>query len=408
MSVRGDTRAGICGILAFSLGAAFASIGSLLIPPLVSLLALVSFTPDRAFWRLRPVPWALVGAVGFLAWMALSFTWSPYEKPAVLYKVGLGVPLYILFVMRMNALSPRWRHRVEAVMMFFVVGLGLFLLAESLLDGQLTRSAKLLDSYFDGRPERVLTEFTNRNLGHAAVPLILMSLPCALLAWRQGSNVLPVIIMALAGLAAFSFSTETNAVAFLAATVAAGLVYVWPRAVIAILFGLLAGLVLAVPVIMDDLIAMFPESWREMIPASWKYRLEIWEFVSTLIEQRPIIGYGVEASRVLNSELALVIGDTTFNVEALPLHPHNATLQVWLETGAIGAMLLAFTLVTLGGRIASSRRLSRLQAVGAIWVFVVYASQIVFSYGLWQEWHQGTLALAVIPVLFLGASKGSA
>lgn len=87
------------------------------------------------------------------------------------------------------------------------------------------------------------------------------------------------------------------------------------------------------------------------------------------------------------------------------MHPHNATLHVWLETGAVGAVLLAAALVAMGGRIAAAPKLSRIQAMGVVWVFVAYVSLIVFSYGVWQEWHQGTVALAATSVFFLGAKR---
>ena len=405
MNVRGETRAGICGIVGYALSTGFAAVGSLLIPPLVALLAIVAVPLDREFWRFREFPWALAGALAFLAWALLSFLWSPYDNPEQILKTGFGIPLYILFAVRMGQLGNGWRRRVEAMMIFMVVTLGLILLSEALMGGYVTRSFKMLDPFFAEMTRADVDEFVFRNLGHAAVPLILMSVPVSLIAWRAGGPVIGVVVMIFAAIAAFSFRTEVNAAAFLLASVAAGLAMVWPRAMVVFVFGASAGLVLVLPLIAPALIEVVPDGLRQALPDSWDYRLDIWAFVGERIREQPWFGYGFNASRPLNDELFIVVGDTVHNVEALPLHPHNATLQIWLETGAVGAGLLAGTLIALGGRIAGAIQLSRLQAVGAVWVLVVYVALIVFSYGVWQEWHQGTVALAAASVLFLGARK---
>nr|WP_238934830.1 O-antigen ligase family protein [Maricaulis parjimensis] len=205
----------------------------------------------------------------------------------------------------------------------------------------------------------------------------------------------------MAAIAAFSYETQVNAAAFILAAIAAGLAAFWPRTMITVTFGITAGMLVVMPLALPELIANLPEGVRDALPLSWIWRLEIWSYAGELIRENPWFGYGLDASRPLNRELLL----QGFNVEALPMHPHNATLHIWLETGAVGAVLLASALVAMGGRIAAAPKLSRLQAIGVVWVFVVYVSLIVFSYGVWQEWHQGTVALAATSVFFLGAKR---
>ena len=176
---------------------------------------------------------------------------------------------------------------------------------------------------------------------------------------------------------------------------------------LACLFGVLAGVVIVLPLVLPGLIDAMPDSWRAAMPPSFEWRLQIWSYTGDLIRQQPWFGYGLDASRPLNGEAEVFALGSLHNVEALPMHPHNATLHIWLETGAVGATLLAGVLVALGGRIAAAQQLSRLQAVGVAWIVVVYVSLVVFSYGVWQEWHQGTLALAATSVFFLAARKRS-
>ena len=399
--MRDDARAGIIGIAGFAFSFLFAVAGSLIIAPWIALLAMLALPLDKRFWRFDRMPWELVAGFAFLAWVAASFLWSPHDDPQQVWKTCLGIPLYLLFVLRVGSLEGAWRRRIEASLMFLVFALGLTLLAEVLLDGAGTRAFKLAEEDFGGMSMADVNTFVYRSLGHAAVPLILLSVPAGLIAWRDGGPLVGVAIVVLAGISAFAFETQVNAAAFILASVAALMTAFWPRTMVTIAFGVTAGMLVVMPLALPELIALIPQGLRDALPLSWVWRLEIWTYAGELIRDNPWIGYGLDASRPLNRELLL----EGFTVEALPMHPHNATLHVWLETGAVGAVLLATTLVAMGGRIAGAQNLSRLQAVGAVWVFVVYVSLIVFSYGVWQEWHQGTVALAATSVFFLGAKR---
>ena len=247
-------------------------------------------------------------------------------------------------------------------MIFATLALGLFLLSESLLDGAATRGFKLAEEDGASYGDFGVDILVNRSLGHAAVPLMLMSLPAALITWREGGPAIGICLLALAAVAAFSFDTEVNMVAFVFGVIAAGLTALWPRTMLACLFGLLAGAVIVVPLILPGLIDAMPESWRAALPPSFEWRLQIWTYAGDLIRQQPWFGYGMDASRPLNGEAEVFAFGSLHDVEALPMHPHNATLHIWLETGAVGATLLAGVLVALGGRIAAAQQLSRMSS----------------------------------------------
>jgi exopolysaccharide production protein ExoQ len=57
----------------------------------------------------------------------------------------------------------------------------------------------------------------------------------------------------------------------------------------------------------------------------------------------------------------------------------------------------------MGGRIAGAPLLSRLQAAAIAWVAAAYFCFILFSYGIWQEWHMAALAVAMGGTTFLAA-----
>jgi O-antigen ligase len=87
--------------------------------------------------------------------------------------------------------------------------------------------------------------------------------------------------------------------------------------------------------------------------------------------------------------------------DGVPLHPHYLGLQLWLELGAIGAVLAATA--TMLGAFALSRSLTRAQtacAAGFVGSYVVFAH---ISFGAWQEWWIATAFIA--PALIAAARE---
>jgi O-antigen ligase len=77
----------------------------------------------------------------------------------------------------------------------------------------------------------------------------------------------------------------------------------------------------------------------------------------------------------------------------IPLHPHNAALQLWFELGVVGAVLATLFWVWLWARIGAVAEDSRTDAGIAAAVAVAYLTIGALSFGVWQEWW---LALGVL------------
>jgi O-antigen ligase len=79
--------------------------------------------------------------------------------------------------------------------------------------------------------------------------------------------------------------------------------------------------------------------------------------------------------------------------EPIPLHPHNAAVQGWLELGVVGAAALALVLVTAVRAVAASA-VARTDKAVCLAVFVTGFTIASLSYGIWQGWWLGALWLA--------------
>jgi len=126
-----------------------------------------------------------------------------------------------------------------------------------------------------------------------------------------------------------------------------------------------------------------------LITAPWLFssarsRVEIWERAAKRYFDAPYLGHGIDASREMRSRP----GDTSaFNddlsVHLFPLHPHNSFIQIWLELGAVGAILVAAILLWM------SRVIGRLPPSIHPFALAQFASGVFMAntaYGVWQAW----------------------
>ncbi len=143
---------------------------------------------------------------------------------------------------------------------------------------------------------------------------------------------------------------------------------------------------------------------KHTLPGSWQHRVEIWHYVADKIATKPLLGWGFDASRNIDA------GKTQFVLEQpdgseviypgiglLPLHPHNGVLQVWLEMGAMGALLVMLLLYGIGKSLtAIATEHGRL--AGAMTCASTASALCVglLSFGQWQSWWQASLWISVL------------
>ena len=139
------------------------------------------------------------------------------------------------------------------------------------------------------------------------------------------------------------------------------------------------------------------------------HRLAIWHFGMDRIAERPLLGWGFDASRAMPGGSTL-IDDPSMPSRLIgyglwmPLHPHNAVLQWRLELGIPGLVLCTLVVLWVLSRIATGGTVpARSRAIGLSLSAAALIVALV-SYGFWQAWWQSSLWL--LAALTLAVAPG--
>jgi O-antigen ligase len=254
--------------------------------------------------------------------------------------------------------------------------------------------------------------------GRGATIHSILLVPLTLGLWRAGWRSV-AIGQFLVGAAAMLLTSSLSAkMALGTALVVGAAVFVLPALRFALL-ALLALLVAALPFVLPYRPDPAETCWLADNKASALHRLYIWDFAAERIAEKPVLGWGLDASRRMpGGDEKVVIwrcdaeGKPTgahprVDGTLMPLHPHNAILQFWLELGGIGAAIAALTVGLLLFRtftVAAWR--NRWAQAGFTGAFFGGLSVALVSFGIWQEWFLSAFFVAA-GVAVLAARQAS-
>jgi O-antigen ligase len=364
---------------------AWAVAASLILTPAVAIGGGLGLAPLQAAAGLIGAPWlrlqlqarrawpflALLFAFG--GWVAASALWSPDPGNQQGLRLLGGIACGVLFVAASNG-SASSRRLVRAAALTAAIMLAGFALIEANYGMPLNR----LDQP-DANPVALM-----RNPGRG-VGILVMLFWAAFGGWASGGGTVRAIAWVLAPIVvwlSFGFDIAVNFVAFAAGSIAFAFGMLAPRFAIQTIAAALAAWLIAAPWIVPNLLTRL-HAYLPSLPDSWAIRVEIWRFVSARIAEHPWIGMGLDASHRFAGQTRLTQGVAH---EIVPLHPHNAALHIWLDTGLVGAGLAAAALVVGGwtaARALQEHRSAIASACGAIAVVGVLWN---VSFGAWQEW----------------------
>ncbi len=320
-------------------------------------------------------PFALALA-GLMVLAVVSVTWSPIPGRAASHALHFsgGVLLGIVAVIAVLRLHPTIAARILGLLLVVAAGV---LAADMWFSGALR--------------EGLLLSTRASRLNRAAVALVLF-LPLATLVLTTARHQLLLAAVWIATVAAVVLSESYSA------KLALGLVILLlPIAWIAsrmLRRAAMIGLplaVMAMPVIASFANDLVPERIHDAVGySSLTIRGEIWRETVPFIAEKPLLGWGLEASRAL-AHLPEAAALSRTQRELLNWgHTHNAPLQLWLELGFVGAALAAASLF-LG--IRALRNLPPPLLPYAMTTIIAAFAVACISHGAWQAWWWAFLGL---------------
>lgn len=360
-----------------------------------------AFAPLAGIFGLLALPWVLTRAkppgwqtalVLLVAWSAASLFWAPAPLSPIRWdqqtalKLALQAALYPPLILIAARIGEPEARRASLIMAWGACCLSLLVILDAILGAQLylamtrlvgltvTPDIGVIKLAQNGCTLAVLfwpARDALRNIGHPLTPFVLVvALACASLLLGADAPVLAT----LAGAVAYGVVRRYGRTGL--SWIIRGVTLYWFATPLLVFGARATGLI--------GLAAAHA-------PASWASRLQIWSFAIDRIAEHPLIGWGLDASRAFP--------------EAIPLHTHNGALQLWLELGLPGALIMA-ALWAIAFRLIAARIEQRQAAAAAAAVAVACLATGAVSFGLWQEWWLALQAFAATAcvLMFRGRS----
>ena len=342
------TAAVLC--LVFGLWPLAAFVGAGGFGPLMGLAAVA--TAPKSIPRMRIRAYMLVLA-GFLIYSASTTFWSPqpfslinidiargvFSVNSEVLRTGLALLAGAGLITAAQGLDEKGRTLISRVatvallvQLFSVIVLTLF-------------EKQAIAFFYGTRPDDEGVQNISRNsqIMAAAAPFLIMGL-----AKGRGpiaTGMIAVVIVAVEAALLIARGVDAGLLALLLAGACMGSVFIFKRYGFRILGGVIAALIMMTPFIFQ-----FLSRGANAITAtnSAEYRQAIWQRTLEVLQDNPVIGSGVG---VLRTHRDMIPEGMFANLFYIPNHPHNMPLQLWVETGVVGALLLSVVVVLAAFRL---------------------------------------------------------
>jgi len=181
-------------------------------------------------------------------------------------------------------------------------------------------------------------------LNNGAAVMALLYFPFATILWKRRHRARAIAAGVMLLVALFLLSSDAAILSLIVGVTVADLVIFLGQPGVLIVAAVVCAAFIAAPTISKTFLP--PPSLQGLNATSLSsadHRKLIWQFVNGRIDQKPLWGWGMDSSRNIPKE-ELRISPT---LEILPLHPHNAALQVRLELGWPGVILAAALILSV-------------------------------------------------------------
>lgn len=387
--------------------------------PLLGLAALPALALARP--KGPPAIYAILAGL-FVAWAAASEIWSPASKGFFSGSLATGdfavkaASLRIVLAAAFGTLAAAGAMRIAdgSAQISTRVMLGAFAVQGLILALSSFLSAPVLTAIYGTDPLELNSGIQNIGRNANAFALVLPIL-ISYLAARKGRLWKPVVaLLAVVSLLIFTrVDSQAAMFAIVFMFVGMAVVHLLPRYGFRVLFGVIAAYVASAPLVIGTVLELLG-AYGIHLPGSFQSRAWSWQVVIGKIAEAPIIGHGIAASKTWRETYAdhpdwlARLPDFWAQYPVVPGHPHNMALQIWAETGMVGAVLAAFALVALGFRLPAPNMMRADIRYAVAGLAGVAVSLFSFAYSVWNEAFWSSLILAGVAIILLSKRTRSA
>ena len=323
----------------------------------------------------RQTPLAIILLLG-LAWAGFSTLWTAQRaqvlEDSVALKLAVQLPLYFAAWCGARRADPAIAGLALRILAWGLAAYGCLLLVEAFTGGGVYGTLRVLIE------DPIRPDLGRKNIAQGSFVLALIWPVAAVAGLRGGAPLWLAVPMAVGtAVLAQGFLSDAPVLAVGLALGVGATVWIWPRSAPKAMGLAAAGMMLVMPLL---ILAVRMAGAGAHLPTSWDQRMGYWAFTMGRIADHPWRGWGLDASRAFSPEIQL--------------HPHNGALQIWLELGAVGAVLAALTWAFVFRRLARDER--SLLTAGTAGSVAVYLFFGLVSFGVWQEWWLALAALVAV------------
>lgn len=224
--------------------------------------------------------------------------------------------------------------------------------------------------------------------------MLILFWPLAIHLWFTGRRPIAGALLALFCIAVFFAHSSATAMGLAIGLAVALLAAFSLRAASRALAAGLVAAMLVAPVLGDAAFRLLPPKVVERLNfAHADQRLDVWQSFGEVVKRRPIGGVGFGTSSRMAQEPVASEVPAEHRVMLGAWHPHNGYLQIWAETGLVGAALAGAALALLALGLA---RLPLPQGMAGAATMAAAGAIMLVGHGIWQGWWSAVLGIAAL------------
>ncbi len=380
----------------------FAPIGEWLLISLYSITAILYLFTNRIKPLLNNTYIFLLSIIV----ISLSFLWSINQDrtlEVIISMTGIITAIYIsLNINIVNNIT-----KLENIIGYPIIITSVFILSDLIFNSEIRSSLAILAG---DKPTSISSNFSR------GIIILTMLMPLSVSLYiNKNKSIKAFIVFIMVCSIVILGPNDSSKVALICALLASLIIYfLGPRAfkyfgIISIIF------ILFLPIFSSKICPLLGSiekelysekqknnlAWQETsIGGSIIHRLLVWEYVGNQIYTKPFLGFGAGTSRLIGQNIILKIPNSNQEIKGgIPLHPHNNFLEIWLELGLLGIVIISMIWMKIIQYGIKIRKESYVIGTGVCSSIVTIFIISNLSFGVFQAWWMSSIALIFLVIL---------